>query len=82
MAFNRSYCDIHNFFSEKYGNGDQWEFDEHYWKAYYFLRGRQRKEAMAEFKQVKNPSWKEYVAMLCCTFPLLFKLLFWVRNDL
>ena len=75
LAFEKSYWEIKNFFSERYLNRMIPAFDEHLVLAYIYLRNSDRKAAKKEFLQSREQTFKVRAYELICSFEILFGLL-------
>ena len=75
LAFEKSYWEIKNFFSERYLNRMIPAFDEHLVLAYIYLRNSDRKAAKKEFLQSREQTFKVRAYELICSFEILFRLL-------
>lgn len=83
ISFAKSTWEIQNFFSKKYMNQETSVFDEHLWRAYFYLNSNNRKNAKKEFVLCKEQTIKVRIYEIVCSFELLFVLFrfkLWVIN--
>lgn len=80
LAFEKSYWEIKNFFSEKYLNRTIPAFDEHFALAYIYLRNGDRKAAKKEFLQSREQTFNVRAYELICSSEVLFRLLMLYKN--
>lgn len=73
LAFEKSYWEIKNFFSEKYLKKTITAFDEHFTLAYIYLHNGDRKAAKKEFLQSREQSFKVRLYEVICSSEFLFR---------